>query len=744
MSVPGKGPTAFQLSIQDMKNLVSILFFSLFISISVFSQTGGSVSGTVFFAGDNSVIHDATVRITELKLTAFTNDAGKYEFKNVPAGRYTLVAHQEGFGDSSQKVDIAAGANITIDFQLTLSGLKEQVTVSASGSEQVLSESIASINDVDSSQITARAAVGLGDVLQDEPGVAKRSGGAGNSRPVIRGFDGDRVKVTTDGVSSGSLASQSGDHAEPVDIFGAERIEIVKGPATLLYGSNAIGGVVNSISGHEEGAHPGLRGFISMIGASNSNQAAVGTGIEYGRGPWMFWGNASGQRTGDYTAGGNFGKVINSFTRNATGSLGGGYYGPKAYFTGNYNYYQSRYGIPLDFREAEPENRSIRLWRNDEKFNFGYNDANLAITGIKLTFDVSNYRHQELEGTDVGTTFHNNVISYRGMFEQRKAGRLTGRFGFDGYHRYFSTFGQETLIDGPVRQNNFSIFGLQELKFERVGLQFGARIENNRYDPENTLLRGRTFTGLSAAAGAKVDTWKGGIFVANYSHNYRAPAIDELYNNGPHDGSLLFEVGNANLKPEISDGIELSIRQQNSRIKAEANFYYYHFKDFVFLAPSGIVDEDSGFEIADYLQGASRFLGTELSLDVTANKYLNLIGGFDYVSAELADGRPLPRIAPARGRLAFDVHWGNFSARPEFVMVDRQDRLFTNETPTPGYGTVNLTANYVISHKHYAQIFSVNAFNLNNKLYFNHISFIKDISPEIGRGIRLGYTIRYF
>jgi iron complex outermembrane recepter protein len=727
-----------------MKKIVSVLFFSFIFSVSAFSQSPGSISGTVFFSGDNSVIHNASVRINELKLTSITDDYGKYEFKNVPPGRYTIVAHQEGFGDSTQKVEVAAGSTATVDFQLTISGVKEQVTVSASGSEQTLFEAIATVNTVDSSQIASRASVGLGDVLDDEPGVAKRSGGAGNSRPVIRGFDGDRVKVTTDGVSGGSLASQSGDHAEPVDIFASERIEVVKGPATLLYGSSAIGGVVNSISGHDEGAHPGLRGFLSVIGATNSNQAAVGTGLEYGKGPFMLWVNASGQRTGDYTAGGDFGKVVNSFTRNAAGSLGGGYFGKKAYFTSNFNYYQSRYGIPLDFREEDPELRSIRLWRNDVKFNFGYNDADAFITGVKITADFSNYRHQEIADQEVGTTFHNNVQSLRGMFEQKTYGRLTGRFGFEGYHRYFSTFGEEMLVDGPVRQNNFSVFGLEEVKFERLSLQFGGRIETNRYNPLNESLIIRSFTGFSGAAGARFDLWKGGAFVTNYTHGYRAPAIEELYNNGPHDGSLLFEVGNPNLKPEISDGIDFSLRQQNKRIKAEANFYYYHFRDFVFLAPTGVIDEESSFEIADYLQGNSRFWGTELSLDVTANKYLNLLGGFDYVNAELSDGTPLPRISPLRGRIGLDAHYKNFSVKPEFVMVGRQDRVFINETPTAGYGTFNVTGSYVISNKHFAQILSVNAFNLNNKLYYNHISFIKDISPEIGRGVRFSYTIRYF
>jgi iron complex outermembrane receptor protein len=167
-------------------------------------------------------------------------------------------------------------------------------------------------------------------------------------------------------------------------------------------------------------------------------------------------------------------------------------------------------------------------------------------------------------------------------------------------------------------------------------------------------------------------------------------------------------------------------------------------KNFVFLAPTGLDDEESGLPIAEYLQGNSRFTGVELNLDYAAANWLNLLTSFDYVNAKLADGRPLPRISPMRARFGFDAHYRNFSIRPEFVAVGRQDRVFTNETPTAGYGIFNIGGSYVIPGKHTAHIFSVNAFNLGNRLYYNHVSFIKDIAPEIGRGMRVTYTIRFF
>ncbi len=712
-------------------------------TISAFAQNG-KISGKITFGEDNAVLHQVSVQIVQLKRSTVTNDVGAFEFVDVPPGKYTLLAHQEGFGDASEIVTVAAGSTVNVDLQMQLSGIKEQVTVTASGSEQTTFEAIATVTTLGSNDIVTKASVGLGDVLDNESGISKRSAGPGASRPVIRGFDGDRVKVAADGISAGSLGSQSGDHSEPIDTLSLERIEVVKGPATLLYGSNAIGGVVNAISGHDEGSHPGVRGYFSTIGSTNSSQAAVSGGIEYGIKNWSFWSNGSGQRTSDYSAGGDFGEVQNTFTRSASGTGGVGYYAKKGFFNTSYTFYQSRYGIPLDFREEDPEVRSLRLWRNNVKFNFGYNELDSFVTGLKFTVDLSNYRHQEIADGEVGTTFRNRVYSYRGIFDQKKTGVLTGRFGLEGFYRNYSTTGNEVLIDGPVKQNSFSVFGLEELKFERVSLQLGGRVENNTYNPVNNDLPNRSFTGLSAAAGARFELWKGGAFVANYSHGYRAPSMEELYNFGSHDGTLTFEVGNPNLRPEISNGIDLSIRQRNKRITAEANFFYYAFRDFVFLAPTGEIDKESGFAIGEYLQADSRFTGTELSLEFTANKYLNILTGLDYVNAELADGRPLPRIAPLRGRVGLDLHYENLSIKPEFVAVGDQDRVFANETPTPGYGVFNISGSYIIPSKHVAHIFTVNAFNLGNRLYYNHVSFIKDISPEIGRGIRFGYTVRFF
>src|SRR5688500_13944753 len=244
-------------------------FASLILLISSaisFAQGSGTISGTITF--NDSVLHGAEVHILQLKRSVQTDDSGNYEFTRLAPGRYTLLVHKEGFADATRSIELTAGARAQADFRLTLASINEQVTVTASGTEQSVFDSFQTVNSVGSTRITERAATSLGEVLETETGVAKRSFGPGSSRPVIRGFDGDRVLVLQDGVRSGSVGSQSGDHGETVDPLSAERIEVVKGPGTLLYGSNALGGVVNVIGHHEDEAHEGARGFFTAVGGT--------------------------------------------------------------------------------------------------------------------------------------------------------------------------------------------------------------------------------------------------------------------------------------------------------------------------------------------------------------------------------------------------------------------------------------------------------------------------------------------
>ncbi|HEX7175860.1 MAG TPA: TonB-dependent receptor [Pyrinomonadaceae bacterium] len=705
-------------------------------------QTNGAIKGTVTLAEGGTALHNAIVTVVQLRRSVQTDENGAYEFTPVPPGAYTVLAHMEGFPDATETVTVAAGAPATLDIKLSLSGLREEITVTATGTEQSTFESLQSVTTLDTIRLTEESHPSIGEVLDKEPGVAKRSFGPGSSRPVIRGFDGDRVLITQDGASTGSLASQSADHAEPIDVLSLERLEVVKGPATLLYGSSAVGGVVNAVTGHDY-AHDGWRGYLTGVGGTTNNQGGASGGLEYGTGKWMLWGNGSAQRTGDYNT--PLGRVEQSFSRSGSGTLGVGRYEEKNFLNFTYGYDRRRYGIPFaSFFETGGEETgsdvSIKTKRQDFKFNGGFRDLDTPVSGFRMTVDYSDYGHRELEGEEVNTQFSNKLFMYRGVFDQRKRGSLSGSFGFSGFHRDYDTVGAEALAP-PTTQNNFAVFGLEVIDFERVKFQFGGRVEHNSYNPDGLLAR--SYTGFSGAAGVRVQLWTNGAFVANYTHSYRAPALEELYNNGPHVGNLTFEIGNPLLTRESNDGVDFSLRHESKRVRGAANFYYYNIKDFVFLAPTGAI-EDNLIE-ARYGQEDSRFMGTELNLELAPRENLWLTFGFDAVDAQLkASDTPLPRIPPMRARFGIDWRYKGLSLRPEAVFVKDQDQLFPTETRTPGYALFDVVASYTLARPHYAQIFAVNAFNLGDRLYRNHLSFIKDLAPEIGRGVRFTYTLRYF
>lgn len=709
------------------------------------TQTDGTVRGTVILGENGKPVHNVLVTLLQLKRVVSTDEKGNFEFTGVPPGRYDVVAHLDRVPDVVQSVDVTAGGAVTADFQIQLSGISEQVTITATGTEQSVSDSIQSVEVIGSIDLAKKNTVSLGEALDGELGVSKRSFGPGTARPVIRGFDGDRVLVLQDGNRIGGLGFESGDHAEPLNVLTVERIEVVKGPATLLYGSNAIGGVVNAISGHDS-AHKGVNGYLTAVGSTNGGQASGSAGVEYGTENWLVWANGGGQRSGDYKT--PIGLVRNSFSREGNFSTGFGYYPTKGFFSVNYTFDQRRYGIPFDPDEVDPEVVFLNPRRHSVEFRGGFRESGSFLSAGTFSAQYNDYAHSEiaLATGEVGTSFKNKSFLYQGIFDQRRVGKLSGRFGFWGLHRDFSASGDEALAP-PTIQNAFAVFGLETLEFERASIQFGGRVETNRYSPTETVQHGalprRSFTGFSGAIGIRVPTWEGGALVANYSHSYRAPSLEELYNNGPHPGNLAFEIGDSTLSRELGDGIDFGVRHSSKRVRLEASGFSYHIKGFVFLAPTGNIVDD--LIEAEYVQGTSRYAGTEARLDVGLhqNVWLNL--GTDYVNAELAaGGSPLPRIPPLRGRVGLELRYKGLLLNPELVVAMDQNRLFPTETRTAGYGVFGLSGSYLIARQHTAHIISFNAFNLGDRLYRNHLSFIKAFAPEIGRGLRVTYSLRFF
>ncbi len=723
-----------------MKRL--LLAVSLFVS-QAFAQTG-TVSGKVTLEATGDVIHHATVMIVQLRRSAQTDQQGNYSFKDVPPGNYDMLAHMHPFSDERRKVQVSAGGAASLDFVLKIAAVHEQITVTASGQEETTLGAIQSVATIENMELTNKSAVSLGEVLDGQPGVAKRSSGPGTSRPVVRGFDGDRVLILQDGIPSGTLSYQSGDHGEPVDATSLDRVEVVRGPATLLYGSNAIGGVVNAVtSHHQEHQHPheGLRGHLTGEGGSNNALGGGSGGFEYGREHWMLWGGGGGQRTGDYAT--PLGTVTNSETELRQANIGFGHFGPKIFGSVSYNTQNGVYGVPAPPPDSgDSEVVDLKFTRQNVHASAGIKDVSASIEKFTLNLNYSDWNHKELDSatSDVHNEFWNKQFSYRGVFDQRKRGRLSGSFGVMGMRRDYNAIGDEVTTPAVI-QNSAAVFGLEQLDFEHFRLQFGGRFEHNGYNP--TGMEGRSFDGVSGSAGIQKDLWKGAVAVANYTHSFRAPALEELYAYGPHAGNQTFEIGNLNLKRERGEGLDFALRQHWSRLRGEVNFFNYWLSDYVHLAPTGNIN--NGLIEAAYRQGDAHYRGTEARLDIglAPDIWLNL--GVDAVRATLtSNDTPLPRIPPLRGRIGFDAGYKGFRLRPSLTLADRQNRLYPTETATAGYAVFDLTASYVVTTKHVMHIFGVTAYNVGDTLYRNHLSFIKEYAPEIGRGVRFNYTLQLF
>jgi iron complex outermembrane receptor protein len=677
-----------------------------------------------------------------LKKSVLTDQNGVFEFRNIPAGKYQIFAHLDRVPDVVKTIEIT-GADQTVDFQLTLAPVSEQVTVTATGSAEAIGSSYQSVVSVGALELSQRNPISIGEALESQVGVAKRSFGPGSGRPVIRGFDGDRVLVLRDGLRLGGIASQSADEVEPLDVLTLDRVEIVKGPATLLYGSNAIGGVVNGISTNEV-YQKGLSGYLSVFGGTNNWQGGGSGGFKYGGKNFLIFGSGGSQKTNDYQT--PLGTVLNSYARSGNISGGAGWFPRQGWLGFNYTYDRRRYGIPA--KPGEIDFEYLKMSRHSYEVKGGLHELGGFIDRGDFALSYNDYINREFEFesdenvTELDSVATNKNFNYRANFSHRRRGNLSGTFGFSGFTRDYESVGAEAPAP-HTKQNSFAVYALERVDLERLGFQFGGRVEQNGYNPEGNF-RKRNFVGFSGSAGVRVPLWSGGSFVANYQHSFRAPALEELYNNGPHPGILVFDIGNPNLHPEQGDGVDFSLRHNTERVRFEGSVYYYNIRNFVFPAFTGNTDAKSKLPIVDYAQGDSRYVGTEASVEARISKTLWFNGKVDYVRAELIEpNKPLPRIPPLRGTLGLDWRYKAFSARPEVILANRQGRVFDNETPTAGYTVLNLNTSYTFVTRQVAHILSFSGYNLSNRLYRNHLSFIKTIAPEMGRAVRLNYSLRF-
>ena len=696
-----------------------------------------TVAGTVTDARTSSSLPGAMVVLQETGREQTTTLEGRFTFAEVTPGTYHLRITADGM--SPKRLEIAASASaaplaIVLDPDMHYS---EVVSVSPNARDGFDSYQPTSV--LSGQELSLKLGGSLGELLKSEPGVAERSNGPGSSRPVIRGLDGDRVLILENGQRTDDLSSQSADHGVAISPLAAERVEVVRGPATLLYGANAIGGLVNVVTDVIP-TKPLTRtdGAVQVEAGTAADETGGAADLSLGTQRFALHVGGSARRSGDVST--PLGETPNTQARSAFGHIGGAATTDKGYLGASYQYDDSKYGVPF-VEEGETQltpRRHTMSVRGQTRGLDGFVD------GVRAAFNVRRYRHDELDGETIATRFRNDTIDGEVLATTKPlAGRLQGTYGASAYGRGFETVGEEALSP-PVDQRTLSAFTYQEAAWSHVTLQFGGRIEHASFTPDAADLRARDFTNVSGSVGALFRPTDQTTVAVSLARAVRNPALEELYFFGPHIGNYAFEIGNDALEAEKAIGFDLSYRWRLRRISGEVTYFRNAIDNYIFRDPTGEVDEEDGLPIVVFTGADSVLQGVEAHIDAPVTSFLDVEAGVDYVRGTLqATGDPLPRMPPLRFTAGARYRWNALQAGGEVVVAARQDRVFGAETPTDGYALLKLFGVYSVQQGLAVHTFTARLDNVTNETYYNHLSYIKDLTPEMGRSFKVVYGVRF-
>jgi iron complex outermembrane receptor protein len=708
-------------------------------------QQTGTVSGTATSTLTGEPVPDATVLVEAPNLSrqGRSGPDGRFSVTDVPPGPYHVVVRANGFLPFRLEVTVAAGPQ-TVDVPLNPElHFSEITSVAPEATSQF--ESFQATNVLGGQDLAQALQNTLGATIENEPGIALRSFGPGPARPVVRGLDGDRVLIVEDGLRMGDLSSQSGDHGLNVNPASASSIEVVRGPATLLYGANAIGGLVNVIT-NEIPRTPvqGVTGGVTFDAGSAASEAAGAGDVTVGNGRLALHFSGSGRRAGNYKS--PDGEVPNSYSRSAFGEVGLSTTSDNGYFGGSYAFDRSHYAIPL------VEEGQTNLDPRRHVLNVRGERRNMAalFQSLRGSFGIRRYKHDELDGEEVATSFENNTMEMEALGGLRQMGRMKGSIGGSMFTRAFSTAGAEALSP-EVDQKGGAAYLYEEINTSaHVTLQFGGRIEHQRFTPKADE-PARDFTNFSGSVGLLLMPTDAATIALSFARAARNPALEELYFHGAHPGNAAIENGNPDLQAEIGLGFDASVRWRHAAASGEVTVFVNQINNFIFRELTGEVEDD--LPVTVFTQGDARLRGIESHVDFKLGDYVWVEAGLDYVNGQLTSiDQPLPRIPPLRGRLGLRFQRNAFQAGFQETMTARQDRIYVvngvGETPTDGYNLLKLFASYSFGSSRTVNTISVRLDNATNERYFNHLNFLKDVLneagvSEAGRDFRVVYSVKF-
>ncbi|MGE3690745.1 MAG: TonB-dependent receptor [Novosphingobium sp.] len=623
----------------------------------------------------------------------------------------------------------------------------------------------------------------IGETLAGIPGVSATSFGPNASRPILRGLQGERVRILSNGTGSIDVSNTSVDHAAVVNPLLAQRIEVLRGPQSLLYGSSAMGGVVNVIDGRiplavpDEPVHVAVQAGYGSAASERSIAGALDAPLGGG---WVFHADGSFSESDDLRIGGfaltpalcdesiassllppdpdseiDFAanaqvrdRLPNTAGRTWTAGAGVAHIGDWGNVGVAYSHTGSLYGVPIRFATLPGQGQegpriSLRQDRIDARAEV--NAGGALIDKLALRFGYADYEHAELaEDGSIGTAFFNKGLEGRLELTQAKRGNWQGVTGAQFSARNFDAIGEEAFLPRS-RSRQFGLFTVQQIDTGPLRIEAGARYEHNSLTalPDSAQVQfisgNRSFDTFSASVGASHDFATGWKLGLNLSRTARAPSAEELFASGPHAGTQAFELGDPGLRPERAWGIEGILRGNGENFSFEASAYYNWFSNFIYEDRTG--DEEDGLPVYQIRQADARYYGFEVqgslvlarsgSWKLTANALA------DYVHATIHGSGPAPRIPPLRLMGGLSATSPRLDFHLEVERVTAQNRVAALETSTPGYTMANFEIAWRPWGKERPLSLTLSANNIFDVIARRHASFLKDYAPLTGRDIRI-------
>jgi iron complex outermembrane recepter protein len=644
------------------------------------------------------------------------------------------------------------------------------VTVTANPLNRPADDLVQPVEVLHGSELDRKRKATLGETLDGELGVSSADFGPGVGRPVIRGQGGARVLLLENGIASMDVSTVSGDHAVSIDPLGAEQVEILKGPATLIYGSAASAGVVNVVNPRLRETHdPGLHGSIDLSYGANGDERQGGAGLSYGFGEYVLGADLSRRFSGDFEIPGaaerfpeagetpEEGHLHNSAVDTRSGALYGARITERSALSLAISRYDSDYGVPGGHDHGGGEG-GVTIGIEQQRLDAQglWFDPFAGFEKARLRLGANRYEHTEFEPSgEAGTMFSNDEIDARFELTHRHIGDLRGVIGLQLGHREFAAIGEEAFVP-PVDSRSLGLFVVEEKAFGEHRLEAGARLDRSEHRPSNGAEE--THNPLSLSLGA--------VFNLDPRHHLRLSA--ELFAYGPHLATSSFERGQRGLDVETSHNLELGLDRHDDRLTWSLALFYNRIGDYIYQQESaerrnadgsaadpaavagfgagdpdrvdedGLLDPDGELLLLDYRQASADFIGAEAEvgyalLTGAAPLKARLFG--DLVRGELRDGGNLPRVTPPRFGVGLDGRAAALSYALTLTRVQDQDRNASLETPTEGYTLLSADLGYTLPA---GWTLTLRGRNLLDEEARRHTSFLKDLAPLPGLSLFVG------